>query len=145
LGIIKEVNTQSKKTTLVIGSFAVMAAAIIFGVIYLSGAYLDKRSANEGIANCKSRGVTRMVVIQDSRISPEHTEASLCDTLKITNNDDQNRLVAFGTHDHHVAYNGITQELLGKDKSMKVTLNEQGTYEFHDHFEAAVAGFVTIN
>jgi hypothetical protein len=136
-----------RKTTsfLFSAGFLALAAVTIWAVVYLSGQYLDNKSASEGIAKCSSKGTAWIATIQNGKISPEHIEASLCDTLKITNKDDQNRLVTFGEHAHHISYDGVTQELLGKSQSLDVILNQRGTYEFHDHFEAAAVGYVTIN
>lgn len=128
-----------------LAGFFVIAVGVIVAVVYLSEHYLDDRTASKGIVDCKDKGIPRIVTIQNSKISPTHVEAELCDTLTITNKDDQKRLVAFGEHAHHLSYNGISEKLIGKNQNLTVTLNERGTYEFHDHLEAQLIGTVTIN
>ncbi|HKR81512.1 MAG TPA: hypothetical protein VJR27_00760 [Candidatus Saccharimonadales bacterium] len=93
---------------------------------------------------CQSQGAQHMVVIQDGQVTPAHTEAKLCDTLTITNNDNVGRVMAFGVHEQHQPYDGVTEQMLHQGDSFTVTLNRSGTYTFHDHLHDEVIGDFTV-
>ncbi len=84
------------------------------------------------------------VVIQNDKVIPSHIQAPLCDTLTITNYDDIGRLVAFGPHENHVAYDGVTERLVGRGQSVVVTLVQAGNFRFHDHLHDEVQGTFTV-
>lgn len=89
---------------------------------------------------CPGTSATHVVTIQHDTMSPSHIDGKLCDTLQIKNLDNVSRAIAFGSHDHHVPYDGVTERVLGKNESFTITLNKTGTYPFHDHFHDEVAG-----
>jgi plastocyanin len=93
---------------------------------------------------CKTKGTHHSVVIQDDKVMPEHTQAKLCDTLTITNNDDAGRLMAFGVHEAHLSYDGVTEQMLHQGDGFTITLNRSGTYTFHDHIHDDVSGDFTV-
>jgi hypothetical protein len=43
-------------------------------------------------------------------------------------------------HDSHKAYDGVTEKRLEKGQSLRVVLNETGTYAVHDHLDDEVKG-----
>lgn len=116
----------------------VVGAAV---VIVAAGAVLQRDNAAE---TCRQKGAAHVVTIANSKMTPGTTTASLCDTLTIKNADAINRDVAFGNHDHHVAYDGITERRLAQNESFTVTLNQTGTYHFHDHLHDEVEGYVIV-
>lgn len=73
------------------------------------------------------------VIIENNIVVPHNTAAKLCDSLVIINEDSIIRLIAFGPHEHHIAYDGITEQTLGENQSLTVILDQLGTYSFHDH------------
>ena len=85
-----------------------------------------------------------IVVIKDDKTSPAHTMGKLCDKLTITNLDNEDRLIAFGQHEHHTPYDNVTERLLGKNQSLTVTMTELGNYKFHDHIHDEVQGTFTV-
>ena len=123
--------------------------AIISGVIYVSNKYLDKQTSKSAdiTIDCVGKiSVNHQVVIKDDAVIPAVTNGKLCDTMTIVNKDDKEREMAFGQHGNHVAYDGITEENLVKDKSLTVTFNKTGEYIFHDHHQDEVKGsFVVVN
>lgn len=132
-----------------IGVAIVLAFVIIIGSVgYLSNKYLDKQS-NKTLIKTECAGkisVNHQVVIENDKVTPAITNGKLCDTMTITNKDSKNREMAFGQHSHHVAYDGITEELLAQDKSLTVTFDKTGEYIFHDHYQDEVLGtFVVVN
>lgn len=114
----------------------------------LSSKYLpsQKKSSNvlPATVGCNHSQTTHIVIIQDNTTSPEHIEALLCDKLTITNNDDKLRYIAFGVHNEHITYDGITEKNLKKGESFTVTLNQSGSYIFHDHNQEEVEATFTV-
>lgn len=107
----------------------------------LAGNFLSSKSKTEA---CKQIGATHTVTISGDKLEPTHTNAALCDKLVIINNGDKVRDMAFGVHDKHVTYDGITLKTLAKGQSLTVTLNKSGTYLFHDHHQEEVGGDFTV-
>lgn len=110
--------------------------------------YLDKQeeiSEKPFITICSKKLKSHTVTIENSTPSPKTTKATLCDTLTITNKDNKTRKIAFGKHDHHQAYDGVAEKILEKGQSFTVTLNEAGSFKFHDHFEDKTIGYFTVN
>ncbi|MEK7594563.1 MAG: hypothetical protein AAB436_02930 [Patescibacteria group bacterium] len=120
----------------------VFGAGVWIGTHYLADHYLTAKSVT---TDCKSEGKQHRVAIKNDIVTPQHTEASLCDSLTITNQDAHIRLIAFGQHDKHVAYDGVTETVLGKGQSLTLELNQAGTYRFHDHDNEATAGDFTVS
>ncbi len=129
--------------TYIIG-FVLVATSVVFATLYLSGKYLNKNELDQ-TANCESLKVKHTVTIQDDRMNPEHTDSTLCDTLTITNLDSKFRLISFGKHERHIAYDGITEKGLKQNESITVTLNKAGEFLFHDHNQDEVQGEFTVN
>jgi hypothetical protein len=71
--------------------------------------------------------------IKDNGFSPAYVEARRCDTLIIKNLDDRARLIAFGKHEQHIPYDGISERYLLKNEEFSVTLDKTGTFLIHDH------------
>lgn len=44
--------------------------------------------------------------------------------LTIVNAGDRVRKMAFGIHDHHQSYNGVTEKLLKQGEQLTITLNQ---------------------
>jgi len=84
------------------------------------------------------------VIIQNNKVIPSNTVAPLCDTLTITNFDDKERLMAFGPHEHHVAYDGTLEKIVTQGQSLSVTLVQAGNFQFHDHYHDEVHGTFTV-
>jgi cytochrome o ubiquinol oxidase subunit IV len=95
--------------------------------------------------NCQGRAHSNhRVVVKNNLATPGHTDAHICDTFTITNEDSAERYIAFGEHDKHETYDGMSIKVLYKGSSLTVTLNELGTHKFHDHTEDAVHGDFTV-
>lgn len=116
-------------------------AAVFIGTQYMANHYLDDHAeAHATEVSCKQRGKAYHVVIRNNTAMPAHTVAALCDTLTVTNRDDRVRDLAFGSHDHHQAYDGQTENTIKKGQSVTVVLNKTGDYMFHDHLQDAAKG-----
>ena len=129
---------MNKKTSLV-----VISIAILVGI----SAYVLTRKPKSNALGCQGKtGLNYLVEIKDSQIRPAATVAKLCDTMTITNRDDVMREIAFGKHDQHISYGGITGEkTLNKDQSINFIFDKTGEYEFHDHDQEYVKGtFVVV-
>ncbi len=129
-----------------VAGFIVVAALVLAGAWKLSGQFEHKQDiANKPtIAKCAQKGQQHIVILKNDKATPSHTDGKLCDTLKITNEDATGRLVAFGQHDHHQPYDGVTEQGLEKEQSLTVTMNKTGTFEFHDHIGDIVKGNFTV-
>jgi hypothetical protein len=121
-------NTPFSKT---ISIFTIIAIVAVVANIYLSN-NSDKCANNTGNEH--------IVIIKDNIMSPSATTAKLCDKLTIVNEDEVQRIIAFGQHDNHISYDGITEKEISKDQRFSVTLNELGDYLFHDHDQEEVSG-----
>lgn len=116
-------------------------------VIIVATALIIGLKGNHSAANgCQgtTKPVARKVVIQDGKVSEDHINGRLCDTLSITNEDTASREIAFGLHDHHEPYDGVTERVLGKGESFTITLNQAGSFRWHDHIHDEVQGFFTV-
>lgn len=118
-----------------------LIGGIIYGTFTLSRDAL--KAGNTKVA-CKTTGTNYVVTIQGSVLSTRNVHAHPCDTLTIVNADDQLRLMAFGVHERHQAYSGVTEETLKPGEQMTVTLEELGTFTFHDHLHDEVKGTLTV-
>lgn len=101
--------------------------------------------SNATLVSCKSTGQALEINISGDKINPEQTVGKACDTLTITNSDNKTRLIAFGHHDSHKQYDGVTEKVLRQGQSFTVTLNEKGTYTVHDHYDDEVEGTFVVN
>lgn len=123
-----------------------VAFIILAGLGLVGGLLLASRHpAAAGSNQCGSNGQLYHVVIQYDRVSPENTDARLCDKLEFTNKDNVAREIAFGPHEHHVPYDGVAARILGYNQSFTITLNEAGLYHFHDHIHDEVSGFFSVS
>lgn len=120
-----------------------LIVGIAYGVATLSREALPTTSSRT--VTCDATGTNYTVTITDGIPSPTNIHAHACDTLTIVNADDQLRLMAFGVHERHQAYGGITEETLKPGEQMTVTLEELGTFTFHDHLHEEVKGTFTVN
>lgn len=120
---------------------------IVLIVAIVGGALILGLSGNKTAANgCEPDGSSvHRVAIQNGHASQLQVHAKLCDTLVIFNQDNFVREIAFGEHDHHVPYDGIAERVVGKGQSVKVTLNQAGTFHWHDHFHDSVQGYFTVS
>ena len=84
------------------------------------------------------------VDIRDSVPSVSTLHADLCDKLTFTNQDKATREIGFGNHDNHVPYDGISERILDEATSFTITLNQTGTFYWHDHLHDEVDGYFTV-
>ena len=125
-------------------TIALIIALIIFVV---GGALAIALIGGQTAANaCKSasKPTHYTVTIQGGKVSNNALTAQKCDTLTITNEDSAIREVAFGPHDHHVAYDGIEERIIHQNESVTVTLIKAGTFHWHDHIHDEVEGNFTV-
>ena len=131
------------KPALIIVAVVVAIAATVIGSSYLAN-HLNKKADDANQACKTGQHASHTVTIKDGQVSPANTNGKLCDTLTITNLDDSTRLLAFGRHEQHVEYDGVSERALNKNQSLSVTLVETGNYKFHDHLHDEVQGTFTV-
>jgi cytochrome o ubiquinol oxidase operon protein cyoD len=84
------------------------------------------------------------VIIKDSKVSPAHTVARVCDTLTFVNEDYVARDMTFAAHPDHGVYAGESETAIRKGRNKTITLTEAGTYVFHDHLDPKASGDFTV-
>jgi hypothetical protein len=126
----------------VVGAIALIGLTI-WGAIWVS--HSETRKAESAYPKCAGTHAVHKVVIRDDKVIPQHTVADRCDTLTITNLDTRDRIIAFGEHDHHTAYDGVTERYVPQDGKVTVTLIQPGNFRFHDHVQDEVEGTFTVN
>jgi plastocyanin len=131
------------KTAGIIALCCIAVGGVAAATLLLSQHYLNNDKAKT-VVTCFGQHSTHTVTIQNSVVEPDHVQASVCDRLTITNQDDQRRLMAFGEHTHHTAYDGVTERLLNKGDSVTITLDKRGSYIIHDHYQDAVEATFTV-
>ena len=124
----------------------VVAGACGFGIYNLSRNLLGSETPKQVIncANNSALPTEHTVTISEGKLSAYNFEAKACDTFTIVNSDDQLRLMAFGVHEKHQTYAGVTEDTLKPGEQMTVTLEQLGTFTFHDHLHDEVKGTFTV-
>lgn len=93
---------------------------------------------------CQGKKASHLVTITDGVAYPLRTEARLCDTLTFINEDEKTLEIAFGPHPKHDVYGGETEVSVRNGRSETITLNEPGTYMFHDHLRPSTSGYFIV-
>jgi hypothetical protein len=130
-------------------SLIIVASIVLGGILVLAAMFFlvgPRLSSHEATAKepCSTTGKIHTAIIQNERITPSTIEARTCDVLIMINQDDKPRLMAFGKHEDHIMYSGVTEKRLEKGQSLRVTLTEKGAYLFHDHFDEGVEATFTV-
>ena len=138
---------QKAKPLLSVVLFLVVGCLVIAATWFLADRLAPKKHDDHNVqtVSCSAKGKEYTATIQNDKMTPDNIRAKLCDTLTIINKDSKERDVAFGEHDHHQTYDGVRQKMLQKDEQLSVTLNQAGTFKFHDHLQDEVAGHITVN
>lgn len=110
----------------------IIVAALAVGSYFAITSYLNHQyaSLHDG---CYPNQTNHTIVVKDDKAVPSMSEANRCDTLTVTNLDDESREMAFGQHEMHTAYDGVTEKVLEKGQSFTVTLVQTGKFKVHDH------------
>ncbi len=122
----------------------VSAGFITYFVVHAFANQLLQTEPKRAGATCGTYSITHFVNITEGVATPNEVTGKLCDKLSIINHDDRIRLMAFGVHDSHQAYDGTVEKPLQKGESLTVTLNKAGTYRFHDHIDDQAQGIFTV-
>jgi hypothetical protein len=128
---------MNRKALTVLVTVVVLATAAIVGVAVAT-------QGHSGVAACAKTGANHAVTISNGQAAPNHTRGKLCDTLTIKNNDTTDREIAFGPHEDHVPYDGVSERLLRHGQSLKITMDQSGTFRFHDHIHDDSIGEFTV-
>ena len=117
--------------------------AIAIVVVLLASKALGTPAHHEATA-CADTGTEYIVTVHNSQLSINDIHARRCDKLTVANDDKTLRLMAFGRHDHHQSYDGVTEKVLAQGQSFTVVLDQAGTFTFHDHLHDDVQGTFTV-
>ena len=116
------------------------------------GEVTTKLAQDEGIAQvsgqktgaCQGVKKNYIVTISKDLVKPTIVHAGLCDTLTFVNEDNKIREIAFGSHPSHEIYGGEYEEIVREGYPKTITLNQSGSYQFHDHLNPTVNGQFTV-
>lgn len=134
---------QKYKTALVVGGIVIAGLAVLTASFTFIAPRLEG-SGKPTTVQCPQKGKARTAVIKDNTISPAHTQAKPCDTLTIKNEGTITRIMAFGVHEQHVSYDGKKETRLTEGQELTITLNQKGTFLFHDHLYEDVSANFTV-
>ncbi len=128
---------MNKRTTILIIALIVLVIGIVLAIALTSGT---------AASACKGSGTPKhyTITIRDGKASKTALNARKCDILTITNDDSETREIAFGPHDHHIAYDGVKDRIVHHDESLTVTLIKTGSYHWHDHLHDELEGNFTV-
>lgn len=126
-----------------------VVAAMVVGGAVAGGVYMAAHSMlgshKEATLNCNTRQAAEYIVtIKGDQLDINDIHAKPCDTLTIINADQKLRLMAFGVHDHHQTYAGLTEQTLRPNDRMTIRLTQRGSYTFHDHLSTDIDGRFTV-
>src|SRR6476660_9683287 len=116
---------DKKSTVLLLG---LVLAVVALGLGFFAAS--DGKKA--AVVSCETDGKSHTIQITDSKPSDADVRATVCDTLTFLNDDKNVREIGFGVHDKHMEYDGISEKILSKGKKFTVSLNQTGTYHWHD-------------
>ena len=138
---------MKKKRVFYLSAAIVFACTSIFLFAHIvANSYLKNHpSKNEVIVRCQVVANNFVATVSNGQIQPSTIYAKPCDTLTIINKDPVVRQIAFGPHDQHISYDGVTETALDKDESFTITLNQKGRYNFHDHFQPSTLADFQVN
>jgi hypothetical protein len=122
------------------------ASVIVAGLVFVTvGGALAVGFGGAATDSCNTaHGVAHLATIKNAQVSASQVSAKRCDTLTIVNEDAIEREIAFGVHDNHVPYDGVGERVLGKGQSLTVTLDQRGSFRWHDHLHDEVEGRFTV-
>lgn len=121
---------------------------LVIVVVIASGVFSNQSKHTEVLTNqqCSNGQRTNHTFnIKNNAFTPAVIHAAQCDTLTIVNQDNKERLLAFGQHDQHTPYDGVSERVLHAGESFKVTLVQNGEFIIHDHLQDEVEGTFTVN
>lgn len=93
---------------------------------------------------CQGNNDNYTVVLKNDEITPAYIEAKRCDTLTFSIEDGVDRMIMFGPHDSPMSYGGVYDVIIRSDRSEIITLNEVGTFSFHDHTTPEIIGTFSV-
>jgi hypothetical protein len=124
-----------QRTTLWLGGL--IASVLLVTLFFAVG--------SNAAATCHGNGVRYVEVIHDSKLSSVTIHGKLCDIITFVNKDNISRAIAFGPHEDHVPYDGVGEKILNHNQRFTITLNQPGTFHWHDHEHDNVGGYFTVN
>lgn len=147
--------------TFFVGTVGIILVVVLGSIFIMNNLHYNmspsantqKLAQDEGIAQvngartgaCGEVHASHIVTMSGGKASPLATEGKLCDTLTFVNTDNTAHIIAFGQHDDLVVYGGVSTVLVAKGFPKTITLNQAGTYVFHDRFDTTTSGTFTVS
>ncbi len=129
---------MNKKTSIMLASLVI---AVLAGGLALAFTGGNGSSASM----CAQHTQTYTVTIENSHAPLTDVHGKLCDKITFINRDKLTRAISFGPHDDHVPYDGVGEKFLNQSQSFTITLNQAGTFHWHDHEHEAISGYFTVD
>ena len=129
---------MDRKTT-----FSLLGGVLIVLAFAMSFVASSADTSNNACQGKASKIYT--VNIKNSKPSTSQINAKLCDRLTFRDLDHVTREIAFGAHENHVPYDGVAERVLNQNQGFTITLNQTGTFHWHDHEHDEVEGYFTVS
>jgi cytochrome o ubiquinol oxidase operon protein cyoD len=114
--------------------------------------YTTRLAQDENIAEvdgrstgaCQGTNANHMVMIKNSQVNPQHTDAHRCDMLVFMSDDNASHTFNFGSETNPISYGGIFEVAITGTQSKAITLNQTGDFSFYDHSNHSAIGSFTV-
>jgi hypothetical protein len=95
-------------------------------------------------APCATVGHTVTMTFVGGRFTPMALSAKRCDKLVLENRSGTLVELAFGPHEHHLAYPGLSESPLKAGADMTLVLSDSGRFALHDHIRDEAQATLTV-
>lgn len=92
---------------------------------------------------CQGNRANHEILVGDLANMP-YIEANRCDTLTFKSGDNVAHELQFGTYDEPASYGGLEGIFVRTDRAKIITLNETGTFSYHDRNDPTVVGSFSV-
>ena len=131
--------SNSKNIVIILVGLTLVIATIV-GTVFASKKYLTSRdTAKESTSDCRKSGKSYEFVIENDVIVPSEIQVTICDSITVINRDNKQRLLAFGEHEDHGSYQGMSDLPLAKGQNVTFVAATKGTFLVHDHNQDEVS------
>lgn len=133
---------SKKKKTLWLLADALVVLSVIATAVFV--VVVMRNDAKSDELACKAPGKQHELTLQNDRFSQESLTVALCDTIAVTNLDDQPYGLNFGNHDKHYPYRGYESVTQLQNERVVIDALEAGTFRLHDHYRDEAALQLTV-
>lgn len=123
-----------------------VALATLYVLLLMHGphAHTPAAAVSGNQPECRVTGMTIPVAITGVS-NPAIISAKRCDILIFSNGSSKHVDIAFGPHEEHYPYPGLTSDPLKPGQSSSLVLTKTGSYPIHEHITDVLIARITIN